>query len=47
MSAKFLIEVPHEEAMLPCLRAIDVLQRSGSHWLTHADWGCYDGEHKA
>jgi hypothetical protein len=22
-------------------------RKSGSHFLTHADWGCLDGEHKA
>ena len=45
--AKFLIEVPHEEAIVACARAIDVFLRSGSHFLTHADWGCKDGVHKA
>jgi hypothetical protein len=45
--AKFLIEVPHEEEEVACLRAIEVFLRSGSHFLTHADWGCMDGEHKA
>ena len=47
MAAKFLIEVPHEPTKLACLRAIEVLLKSGSHFLTHSDWGCYDGEHKA
>ncbi len=47
MATKFLIEVPHEATMLSCLRAVDVLLKSGSHFLTHADWGCFDGEHKA
>ena len=45
--AKFLIEVPHGGTMAECTRAIDVFLRSGSHFLTHADWGCKDGEHKA
>ncbi len=47
MSVKFLIEVPHEATMQSCLRAVEVLLKSGSHFLTHADWGCKDGEHKA
>ena len=44
---KFLIEVPHEGTARDCARAIDVFFRTGSHFLTHADWGCKDGEHKA
>ena len=45
--AKFLIEIPHEETMAACTRAVEVFLRTGSHFLTHADWGCKDGEHKA
>lgn len=44
---KFLIEVPHGASKQECQRAIDVFLRTGSHFLTHADWGCKDGEHKA
>jgi hypothetical protein len=45
--AKFLIEVPHESEIVACARAIDVFLKSGSHFLTHADYGCSVGEHKA
>jgi nicotinate-nucleotide pyrophosphorylase len=45
--AKFLIEVPHEENQVACARIVDIFLKSGSHFLTHADWGCMDGEHKA
>ena len=45
--AKFLIEVPHEADKVACARAIQVFLTSGSHFLTNADWGCADGEHKA
>ena len=44
---RFLIEVPHDPTPLACTRAVQVLLRTGSHFLTHADWGCKDGEHKA
>lgn len=44
---RFLIEVPHDESTAECIRAIDVFLRTGSHYLTHADWGCQDGVHKA
>jgi hypothetical protein len=45
--ARFLIEVPHEETTVACARAVEVFLKSGSHFLSHADWGCKDGEHKA
>ena len=44
---KYLIEVPHGEDRFECLRAISIFLNTGSHFLTHADWGCHDGEHKA
>ena len=30
-----------------CARVVDVFLKSGSHFLSNADWGCKDGEHKA
>ncbi len=45
--ARFLIEVPHEPEQLACARVVKVFLSTGSHFLTHADWGCLDGEHKA
>jgi hypothetical protein len=47
MAARFLIEVPHEDAVAACARAVDIFLRTGSHFLSHADWGCKDGVHKA
>jgi hypothetical protein len=44
---KFLIEVPHESGVVSCARANKVLLETGSHFLTHADFGCCDGVHKA
>jgi hypothetical protein len=44
---KYLIEVPHGGDKASCLHAIKVFLTSGSHLITHADWGCKDGEHKA
>ena len=46
MSARFLIEVPHEVNKMDCLRAVEAVLKWGSHFLTHADWGCKDGVHK-
>ena len=44
---KFLIEVPHGSDKKACDHAIEVFLESGSHFLTHAEWGCKDGVHKA
>jgi hypothetical protein len=44
---RFLIDVPHESDVVSCARASKVLLESGSHFLTHADFGCTDGVHKA
>ena len=45
--SRFLIEIPHEADESACLRAIKVLQETGSHFLTNAEYGCLDGVHKA
>jgi hypothetical protein len=43
---KFLIEVPHEAETVACAKAVQVLMSSGSHYLTNADYGCRDGDHR-
>jgi hypothetical protein len=45
--ARFLIEVQHEGTVSECTRVAEVFLRTGSHFLTRADWGCLDGDHKA
>jgi len=42
-----MIEVSHPGEKIECLRSVAVLLTSGSHFLTNADWGCLDGNHKA
>jgi hypothetical protein len=44
---RFLIEVPHEAGQEACLAALRILLSSGSHFLTHTDFGCMDDVHKA
>ncbi len=44
---KFLIEVPHEAETLACARVVKIFLSSGSHFVTHADWGCLDGVHSS
>ena len=45
--ARFLIEVAHEEEEIACAKVVQVFLNTGSHFLSHADWGCMDGEHKS
>lgn len=44
---RFLVEVEHESQTIACSRAVRVFLESGSHFLTHADFGCLDGVHTA
>jgi len=44
---RFLIEVPHDGSVASCKRAVAVFLNTGSHFLSRADWGCKDGDHKA
>lgn len=44
---RYLIEAPHEENTVACARVVEVFLRTGSHFLSNADWGCMDGDHKA
>ena len=44
---RYLIEVPHENKKAACQRAVEVFLATGSHFMTNADWGCEDDEHKA
>jgi hypothetical protein len=45
--AHFLIEIPHSEDKIECLKVIQVFMSSGSHLLSNAEWGCADDVHKA
>jgi len=44
---RYLIETPHDEEFASCSHARKVLLETGSHFLTNADWGCKDGDHRA
>jgi hypothetical protein len=45
--SKYLIEIPHPSDKTSCLRSVSILLNTGSHFLTNADWGCLDDNHKA
>ena len=44
---RFLIEVSHEAEVASCVQAVKIFKNTGSHYLTHADFGCADGIHSA
>jgi len=44
---RFLIEVPHEAEMIACAKAVKLLLETGSHYMTNADFGCMDGDHRS
>ncbi len=44
--ARYLIELEHEATEEACSTAIQTLLSTGSHFLTKAEWGCKDEEHK-
>ena len=43
--ARYLIELTHEDEHTACVKSLRRIERYGSHFLTHADWGCQDGTH--
>jgi hypothetical protein len=47
LSQRFLIEVPHEAATVACAKVVKIFLTTGSHFLSRADWGCRDGDHRA
>jgi hypothetical protein len=44
---RFLIEVEHEPDSKGCKHIVKEFLDTGSHYLSHAEWGCQDGVHKA
>jgi hypothetical protein len=36
--AHFLIEVPHAEGKVACMRAMEIFMATGSHFLAKAEW---------
>lgn len=42
---RYLIQLTHGDDHVACVRALEVIERWGSHFLTHAHWGCKTGVH--
>ncbi len=45
--SRFFVEVSHASDEIECARVIQTFLKTGSHYLSRAEWGCMDGEHKA
>ncbi len=45
--ARYIIEASHDHTPAACLRLLDAFAKAGAHYLTHTDWGCLAGVHKA
>ena len=43
---RFLIELEHEPKKNACKLAVETMLTSGSHFLTHAEFGCKDEDHR-
>lgn len=41
----FMIQLSHDDEHKACVLALDALEKYGSHFVTHAHWGCKDGTH--
>ena len=44
--ARFLIECEHQSDKEACKTAVETMLTSGSHFLTNADFGCLDDDHR-
>jgi len=44
---RFMIELPHEDELHTCSRALAAIEQGGAHFVTHAEWGCEQGVHVA
>ena len=42
---RYLIELSHRDEHFACVKALRAIEQSGSHFVTHADWGCKAGTH--
>ncbi len=42
---RYLIELSHGDEHAACVKALRAIEQFGSHFVTHADWGCQAGTH--
>jgi len=42
---RYMIELPHQDEFHTCSRALAAIEQGGSHFVTHAEWGCEQGVH--
>lgn len=44
---RYMIELPHDPDVDSCVKVVQTFHDTGAHYLTHADFGCGSGIHKA
>ncbi|HLF56282.1 MAG TPA: hypothetical protein VI942_05485 [Thermoanaerobaculia bacterium] len=42
---RYLVEIDHPAEKGACLKAVRQILEMGSHFVTHAEWGCLDDVH--
>jgi hypothetical protein len=42
---RYMIQLPHGSDRSVCIRALQAIERHGSHLLMNAEWGCKAGVH--
>jgi len=42
---RYMIEIPHADEHIACVRALQAIEQYGSHFFAEADWGCAAGKH--
>jgi len=42
---RYMIEIEHPAERASCIRSIREILELGSHFVTHAEWGCIDDVH--
>ena len=43
--ARYLVEIRHGDQHEACVKALYAITKYGSHFVTHAEFGCADGIH--
>ncbi len=44
---RYMIQLPHDPDADSCVKVVQTFHDTGSHYLTHADFGCAAGVHNA
>jgi hypothetical protein len=42
---QYMVQLTHSDEHDACVRALEMIERYGSHLMTHINWGCRAGVH--